>query len=57
MSTYRERTLVEAIEDAAASTKTGYRFIEEGSQAEPFFTHGGVERARPSAPGRATGSR
>ncbi len=45
MSSYRERTLVEAIEDAAASTKTGYRFIEEGSQAEPFFTHGGVERA------------
>lgn len=45
MSSTRERTLVEAIEDAAASTKTGYRFIEEGSQAEPFFTHGGVERA------------
>jgi fatty-acyl-CoA synthase len=45
MTTYRARTLVEAIEDAAASTKTGYRFIEEGSQAEPFFTHGGVERA------------
>ena len=45
MSTYRARTLVEAIEDAASSTKTGYRFIEEGSQAEPFFTHGGIERA------------
>ena len=45
MSSTRARTLVEAIEDAAASTKTGYRFIEEGSQAEPFFTHGGVERA------------
>lgn len=45
MSSTRARTLVEAIEDAAASTKTGYRFIEEGSQAEPFFTHGGIERA------------
>jgi fatty-acyl-CoA synthase len=45
MSSTRVRTLVEAIEDAAASTKTGYRFLEEGSQAEPFFTHGGVERA------------
>jgi acyl-CoA synthetase (AMP-forming)/AMP-acid ligase II len=45
MSSTRVRTLVEAIEDAAASTKTGYRFIEEGSQAEPFFTHGGIERA------------
>lgn len=45
MSTYRARTLVEAIEEAAASTKTGYRFIEEGNQAEPFFTHGGIERA------------
>ena len=45
MSTYRARTLVEAIEEAAASTKTGYRFIEEASQAEPFFTHGGIERA------------
>jgi fatty-acyl-CoA synthase len=45
MSTYRARTLVEAIEEAATSTKTGYRFIEEASQAEPFFTHGGIERA------------
>lgn len=39
------RTVVQAIEDAAASTKTGYRFIEEQSGAEPFFTHGGIERA------------
>lgn len=45
MSTYRTRTLVEAIEEAASSTKTGYRFLEEASQAEPFFTHGGIERA------------
>src|SRR4051812_31812901 len=48
------RTVVQAIEDAAVSTKTGYRFIEEagddaGSKplgaAEPFFTHAGIERA------------
>lgn len=45
MSGYQARTVVQAIEDAAASTKTGYRFIEEGTDAEPFFTHGGVERA------------
>lgn len=39
------RTVIQAIEDAAVSTKTGYRFIEEHSDAEPFFTHGGIERA------------
>jgi fatty-acyl-CoA synthase len=39
------RTVVQAIEDAAVSTKTGYRFIDESSEAEPFFTHGGIERA------------
>ena len=39
------RTVAQALEDAASSSKTGYRFIEEGSAAEPFFTYGGVERA------------
>jgi acyl-CoA synthetase (AMP-forming)/AMP-acid ligase II len=39
------RTVVQAIEDAASSTKTGYRFIDDQSDAEPFFTHGGIERA------------
>ena len=39
------RTVVQAIEDAASSSKTGYRFVEEQSEAEPFFTHGGIERA------------
>ena len=39
------RTVVQAIEDAAASTKTGYRFIDDSTNAEPFFTHGGIERA------------
>lgn len=38
------RTVVQAIEDAAASTKTGYRFVDETSDAEPFFTHAGIER-------------
>jgi fatty-acyl-CoA synthase len=38
------RTVGQAIEDAASSTKTGYRFIEENSDAEPFFTYAGVER-------------
>jgi fatty-acyl-CoA synthase len=36
---------VQAIEDAAASSKSGYRFIDEQNDAEPFFTHGGIERA------------
>ncbi|HLM74016.1 MAG TPA: AMP-binding protein, partial [Polyangiaceae bacterium] len=45
MSGSGPRTLAQAIEDAVASTKTGYRFITEDSDAEPFFTHGGIERA------------
>lgn len=39
------RTVVQALEDAASSNRTGYRFIEEGKSAEPFFTYSGVERA------------
>lgn len=39
------RTVVQAIEDAAARTNTGYRFIGEQGDAEPFFSHGGIERA------------
>ena len=39
------RTVAQAIEDAVASTNTGYRFIAEDSDAEPFFSHGGIERA------------
>ncbi|MBL8739721.1 MAG: fatty acyl-AMP ligase [Myxococcales bacterium] len=46
MSTsFKPRTVVQAIEDAAKSTQTGYRFIDEDSQAEPFFSHAGIERA------------
>jgi fatty-acyl-CoA synthase len=39
------RTVVQALEDAAESTRTGYRFIEESKTSEPFFTYSGVERA------------
>jgi fatty-acyl-CoA synthase len=39
------RTVVQALEDAAASNRTGYRFVEEQQNAEPFFTYAGVERA------------
>ncbi len=44
-ATYSPRTVVQAIEDAAKSTTTGFRFIDENSSAEPFFSHGGIERA------------
>jgi acyl-CoA synthetase (AMP-forming)/AMP-acid ligase II len=43
--TFTPRTVVQAIEDAAKSTTTGFRFIDENSAAEPFFSHGGIERA------------
>ena len=39
------RTVCQALEDAAESTRTGFRFVEEGTTSEPFFTYGGVERA------------
>jgi len=39
------RTLVQAIEDAGQSTRNGFRFIDEATQAEPFFSFSGVERA------------
>ncbi|NUO50607.1 MAG: AMP-binding protein, partial [Polyangiaceae bacterium] len=44
-STFKPRTVVQAIEDAAKSTQTGYRFVDENSEAEPFFSHAGIERA------------
>ncbi len=42
---YQPRTVAQAIEDAASATKNGYRFVDESSDAEPFFSHGGIERA------------
>jgi fatty-acyl-CoA synthase len=39
------RTVVQAVEDAATSTNTGFRFIHESTNAEPFFSYAGVERA------------
>lgn len=38
------RTVVQALEDAAASTTLGYRFVDE-RESEPFFSFAGVERA------------
>ena len=42
---WKPRTVAQAIEDAAVSTQTGYRFLEESAEAEPFFTHAGIERS------------
>ncbi|MFO0619205.1 MAG: fatty acyl-AMP ligase [Polyangiaceae bacterium] len=42
---FKLRTVVEAIEESAHSNTTGFRFIDEDSTAEPFFSHGGIERA------------
>lgn len=39
------RTVVQALEDAAQGAGNGFRFVEESSNAEPFFTYSGVERA------------
>ncbi len=39
------RSVVQAIEESAHSTTTGFRFIDEDSTAEPFFSHAGIERA------------
>ena len=52
---FKPRTVVEAIEESAHSNTTGFRFIDENSTAEPFFSHGGIERAsaRGSAIARA----
>jgi fatty-acyl-CoA synthase len=45
MSLFSPRTVAQAIEDAASTTRNGYRFVDEQSDAEPFFSHGGIERA------------
>lgn len=42
---HQPRTVAQAIEDAASTTKNGYRFVEENTDAEPFFSHGAIERA------------
>jgi fatty-acyl-CoA synthase len=49
MSASSARTVVQAIEDAAASTKTGYRFIDEASDSEPFHD-GAASGPRARAP-------
>lgn len=44
MSLPRAHTVAQAIEQAAASTRNGYRFLSEENTAEPFFSYAGVER-------------
>jgi fatty-acyl-CoA synthase len=44
-SSFQLRTVVQAIEESAHSTTTGFRFIDEDRAAEPFFSHAGIERA------------
>jgi fatty-acyl-CoA synthase len=39
------RTICQALEDAATATRSGFRFIDDDTRAEPFFSFGGVERA------------
>ncbi len=39
------RTIAKALEDAATSARNGFRFIDEASLAEPFFSFAGIERA------------
>ncbi len=38
------RTVARALEDAAKSTTTGYRFVDDDGRGEPFFSHAGLER-------------
>ena len=42
---FSPRTVGQALDDAAKSTSSGYRFLDEKSEAEPFFSYAGVERA------------
>jgi len=44
-SSFTPRTVVQAIENASKNTQTGFRFLDEYSEAEPFFSHAGIERA------------
>jgi fatty-acyl-CoA synthase len=39
------RTVVQALEDAAGSVHTGFRFIDESKKSNAFFTYSDVERA------------
>ncbi|MDI3283625.1 fatty acyl-AMP ligase [Polyangium sp. 15x6] len=44
MSAPPPRTVAQAIEDAAASSSTGYRFLEESPDVAPFHSYADVER-------------
>jgi fatty-acyl-CoA synthase len=39
------RTVVQALEDAAESVETGFRFIDESKKSEPFVAYSDIERA------------
>jgi fatty-acyl-CoA synthase len=39
------RTVVQALEDAAESVDTGFRFIDESKKSEPFVAYSDIERA------------
>ena len=45
MVSANRRTVGQALEDAAKRGQNGFRFMQEGERAEPFFSFGGVERA------------
>ncbi|MDC3952544.1 fatty acyl-AMP ligase [Polyangium jinanense] len=44
MSAPSPRTVAQAIEDAAASSSTGYRFLDESPDVAPFHSYADVER-------------
>ncbi|MDI1445052.1 fatty acyl-AMP ligase [Polyangium sp. 6x1] len=44
MSAPSPRTVAQAIEDAAASSSTGYRFLEESPDVAPYHSYADVER-------------
>jgi fatty-acyl-CoA synthase len=44
MTSSAPRSVAQAIEDAASSTRTGYRFIEENKAEAPFFSYADIER-------------
>ncbi|MRG94267.1 fatty acyl-AMP ligase [Polyangium spumosum] len=44
MSAETPRTVAQAIEDAASSTSTGYRFLDESPDVAPFHSYADIER-------------
>ena len=44
MKTHTPRTVAQAIEDAAGSTGTGFRFLDESTGEPPLYSHADIER-------------